>query len=170
MAIRFAQASEADATILARLNRQIHQTHVDHAPWFFAQPTVDEVQDAFAAMLRQGNTQGFVAYSDEITVGYILLVVRERAASIFCRASRSLSIEHIAAVPEWQRHGVGHRLIEAAEEYARVAGLGTIMAETWVFNHASQAFFESLGFQAQTVRYCMRILNVLRAESNVASS
>jgi GNAT superfamily N-acetyltransferase len=156
-AIQIARAFEADAAILAGLNPQIHRLHVDHAPWFFAQPTVDEVQDAFAAMLRQEDTRAFVAHADEIAVGYILLVVRERAANTFCRASRSLWIEQILVVPEWQRNGVGHRLIEAAAEYARTAGLGTLVAETWAFNQTSRAFFKSCGFQPHIERYYLRI-------------
>jgi GNAT superfamily N-acetyltransferase len=130
---------------------------VDHAPSFYAQPTDGEIEEAFSAMLRQENAQAFIAYAAEEPIGYILLVVHERAANTFCRANRSLWIEQISVVPEWQRHGVGRRLVEATAKHARAVGLGTIMAESWTFNPNSHAFLQSLGFQEQSVRYRLNV-------------
>jgi diamine N-acetyltransferase len=153
--IRIVRATEADASLVARLNSQVHKLHVDHAPAFFAEPRDDEVREALAAMLREADNQAFIAYADEEAIGYILLALRDRIANTFCRANRSLWIEQVLVVPEWRRHGVGRRLVEAATGYARACGIETLVAEVWTFNRDSHAFFQSVGFPAQSVRYCM---------------
>jgi GNAT superfamily N-acetyltransferase len=104
--MRIDTATLADAQTLAELNEHVHRLHLEHAPAFFRDPTRQEAADAFRALLGREDTRAFVAYIGDRAVGYVLIVVYERAAGAFSPARRTLYIDQIAVDPGCRRRGV----------------------------------------------------------------
>ena len=48
---------------------------------------------------------------------------------------------------EARRSGIGHRLLSAAEDWARSQGCAEMASDTWIDNEISQTCHEALGFE-----------------------
>lgn len=53
----------------------------------------------------------------------------------------------LAVQPEYQRLGIGRRLVEWLEKSARVAGIFTVHLEVRAKNYAARRFYRTLGYQ-----------------------
>jgi len=62
-------------------------------------------------------------------------------------------------VPEWRGQGIGHRMMEAFLEQARLAGVRSVALEVWGDNHPARRIYERAGFCAR------RELVALRADA-----
>jgi ribosomal protein S18 acetylase RimI-like enzyme len=58
----------------------------------------------------------------------------------------AMLIENVAVHPRYQRHGLGSRLMQFAEDRARASGLGELLLITNPIMTRSVAFYERLGF------------------------
>ena len=56
----------------------------------------------------------------------------------------------------YRGQGLGHRLLETAEEWARQQGLPRISLSVGAQNTLGQKLYESLGFQVETLRMTKR--------------
>ena len=75
---------------------------------------------------------GFLAEVDGTIVGFAALEVYSKKLA---------EIRSLAVVPEYQRHGIGKRLVEACIDLARERNILEVMAIT-----SSEGFFQSCGF------------------------
>lgn len=57
----------------------------------------------------------------------------------------------------YRGHGLGHRLMETAEEWARQQGLPRISLSVGVRNTLGQRLYESLGYQVETLRMTKKL-------------
>jgi GNAT superfamily N-acetyltransferase len=88
--------------------------------------------------------------------GYVARVDGEPAAYMALAAHRSWSLEiHVMGVlPAYHRHGLGRRLVEAAEAAARADGFPYLTVKTLGPSHgdpgyaATRRFYAAVGFQA----------------------
>lgn len=89
----------------------------------------------------------FVAFAEEGThrelVGYVLLMTH---AQDDLTAVQQAYILDIAVKPEYRRQGIGTRLIQKAEEYARSKGLSYIGLTVAVGNTAALKLYRNLGY------------------------
>ncbi|MEW6749582.1 MAG: GNAT family N-acetyltransferase [Candidatus Latescibacterota bacterium] len=93
----------------------------------------------------------FVWESDGRVVGYI--------TTRLDRESRLGWIPNIAVLPQFQGHGVGRRLMEAALEYMRAEGMECAKIETLEQNAVGSRFYPDVGFRevARQIHYAMRL-------------
>lgn len=150
-------ASAADANTFAELNRHVHSIHLENAPSFFREPTLEEAAAAFRRLLSKEDARAYLALLDGEAVGYLLLFLREREAHAFCPARRFLYVEQISVEPAWQGHGVGRALMDAALQFAVESGIDDIETDTWAFNSQAQTFFQAVGFAPKTYHYQMKL-------------
>ncbi len=65
----------------------------------------------------------------------------------------TLYVDDICVDENARGQGVGRRLFEHVEKYARDEGFYNITLNVWAFNEGARAFYESCGMQVQ--RYGM---------------
>jgi ribosomal protein S18 acetylase RimI-like enzyme len=74
------------------------------------------------------------------------------------RPTRHFTGEHdgyigeLAVAEHAARHGIGRALIDAAESWARDAGLANLTLHTGSYNTTARAFYAALGFTEEEVR------------------
>lgn len=85
----------------------------------------------------------FGAYDGEICVG---IALAEPHAW-----NRSLTVEELHVDAEYQRQGIGLRLMDALEERARATGLRTIVCETQNTNVNAIDFYRHIGFALEAI-------------------
>jgi aminoglycoside 6'-N-acetyltransferase I len=83
--------------------------------------------------------------SDERPAGMIELSQRDYAEG--CEESPAPFIEGWFVHEDQRRRGVGRALVQAAEAWAREQGFSELGTDTQIWNTASQAAHEALGFE-----------------------
>jgi ribosomal protein S18 acetylase RimI-like enzyme len=68
-------------------------------------------------------------------------------------------IPNLAVLPQYQRQGVGRRLMEAALQHLRAQGMECARIETLAQNQVGSRFYPSMGFAevARQIHYVMRL-------------
>jgi aminoglycoside 6'-N-acetyltransferase I len=88
----------------------------------------------------------FVAEDDEVLVGFVEVGLRSHADG--CDPSLPCGfVEGWYVAPAHRRQGVGRRLMESAEAWARQEGCREIASDTWIDHEASQRAHAGLGFE-----------------------
>lgn len=145
------RAGPGDESLVASLNRHVHDLHVAAEPQEFHPAEVGEVQAFFAAVLASPTHLVFVAESAG-PIGYIWADELHRRRNAFKNERHLVYIHHIAVAPEHRRTGAGAALYRAVESEARERGLTDLALDHWSFNNDAAVFFRKLGFQNYNVR------------------
>jgi predicted dehydrogenase/GNAT superfamily N-acetyltransferase len=124
------QAGLPDVDTLRVITRTAYQHYVERMGREPAPMTADH-----AAEVDTG--QAWIAEADGAPVGLIVLIPSDD----------HLLIENVAVLPDFQRRGVGRRLLEFAERQARAASLGQIRLYTHETMTENQAYYLNRGYQ-----------------------
>jgi ribosomal protein S18 acetylase RimI-like enzyme len=93
---------------------------------------------AFLGMFDDPSTHGFIAELDDHIAGYIRL--------FFNRDENRLYAPSLYFLSDFQRHGMGGRLLEAAEGYAKERDLDELWVGVMVKNRQALDFYRKAGF------------------------
>jgi ribosomal protein S18 acetylase RimI-like enzyme len=96
-------------------------------------------EESFLSMFGDPLTQGFVAEMDDQIAGYVRL--------FFNRDENRLYVPSLYFLPEFQGQGMGKRLLEAAEGYAKEKHLDELWIGVMVKNRQALVFYRKVGFQ-----------------------
>lgn len=136
-----------DASLIATLNRPIHEHHLQLAPSFFASYDHAAMEAAFSEMMARDDYHFFTAEVDGDTVGYVCFQERVSEANAFRQAVRTLYVQQISINPEAKRRGYGRLIMDEVERYAIAHGFPSIELDYWSVNEAAAAFYEQVGFR-----------------------
>jgi ribosomal protein S18 acetylase RimI-like enzyme len=100
-------------------------------------------------------SQAFVAKTDEGTPAGFVWVARTHNDSTG-QLEASLLNQYVAE--SYRGQGLGRRLMDKAEEWARLQGLTRISLSVGVQNAIGQRLYESLGYQAETLRMAKELI------------
>lgn len=126
-AITFLPAQPFEALELARLSRDLIETHL---PWSWTPPRIrDAIRDPERLVL--------VARSGSQIAGFAVMAFAERHAHL----------DLLAVTPRWRRHGIGTRLLQWLEASADVAGIEWIDLEVRARNTEARSFYARLGYR-----------------------
>ena len=146
-------ASVGDAETLAGLNRFVHDTHLQRRPDYFTPWRLEDVSAWFRDQLDHVSTAAWIAQEGDLSVGYLIMFVHERARNPFHHARRWCEIDQIAVDPAWRRRGIGGALVTAALEEAAARGLRDVELSSWAFNRDAHAMFRRFGFEPRVVTF-----------------
>jgi GNAT superfamily N-acetyltransferase len=105
--------------------------------------SLDEAREVFERFSRYPDYTLYVAcVGDEIVATFALLIMDNLAHL----GTPSGIIEDIAVAPEWQRRGIGRRMIEFALDRCRAKGCYKLALSANAKRASAHAFYESLGF------------------------
>ena len=107
----------------------------------------DRVAQFFARVGGDDDYAAFVACADGRVVGFVCTVTMD------WMMSASLFIQCIAVDHEYQRRGVGTRLLQHVEAYARDNGIAGVGLQSGVQRTAAHAFYERNGYTRSNYYY-----------------
>lgn len=119
--------------------------------------TIDESVRRQVARLRQDEgfpSQAFIARAEDGTLAGFVWVAQDHNDSTG-ELEATLLNQYVAE--PYRGQGLGRRLLETAEEWARGQGLPRISLSVGVRNTIGQRLYESLGYQAETLRMTKRL-------------
>jgi len=87
----------------------------------------------------------FLAYVGDEPAGFVSLRVTQPPAGL--QGAKAIELVQIYSEQKMIGKGVGHALMEAALESARLQGYDWIWLGVWEHNHRAQAFYRKWGFE-----------------------
>jgi ribosomal protein S18 acetylase RimI-like enzyme len=99
--------------------------------------------------------QAFVARTEDGTLAGFVWVARSH--NDFTGQLEASLLNQYVAEP-YRGHGLGRRLMETAEDWAREQGLPRISLSVGAHNTIGQRLYESLGYQVETLRMTKRLM------------
>jgi GNAT superfamily N-acetyltransferase len=104
-------------------------------------------------MNRDDAYDTFVAVSEEKVVGFITIEESmDLVSPIGCLRINGIAVRH-----EYQRRGIGTKLMAHAEAFAKENGLSSIILNSGVKRKAAHAFYKSLGYDMDSYCFDKRI-------------
>jgi GNAT superfamily N-acetyltransferase len=129
-AVRIREAALADAAVLTELIAEFNGPGVRPDRTIERMTACAELERALLA-----EVQGSIA-------GFACLRIVPAMADDYPHAT----LTELYVRPAWRRRGVGRRLLESAETYARSAGVEQLILLTGLGNADAQAFYRALGY------------------------
>ncbi|HLP55616.1 MAG TPA: GNAT family N-acetyltransferase [Fluviicola sp.] len=135
-----------DHRLIARLNEEVQQLHVNLHPEVFKPYDPTAVESALESMMAKPNSHAFVAMLGEIPAGFMLMFVKRIPENAFIYARETLYIDQIGVLNEYRKTGVGKLLMEQAEKLAQELGIKRIELDHWTANSVAAKYFRSKGY------------------------
>jgi ribosomal protein S18 acetylase RimI-like enzyme len=148
------KATHDDMAVLAALNRDVQQLHVEAMPDIYKPVNEMEfiVDDFENRVLSNPDGWVFLAEIDGEAVGYVYVFREQRPESPYTYARDYLTIDQISVKPVYQGMGAGRALVEAVSDLARSEQVNHLRLSVMAFNTAAVGFYANLGFEMYSHR------------------
>lgn len=131
---------------LAKLNEIVQTWHHHNYPDEFKPFDIAAIENALEKMLQNDDAFAFIAKLEDRSIGYLLGYIKTRPDSAFQYEKTVLYIDQVAVIEEFRNDGVGQRLLEEANQLARLKQIKEIQADFWSGNQLAEGFFRRNGF------------------------
>jgi len=152
--VHIRQATLADHGELAVLFGQLDTFHSDRAPWLFRKAAACHRSRSYLRTLLADPASGVLVADASVCVGVAVVHLHEAPeVPVFVRRKRTV-IDRIVIHPDWRRRGIGRKLYEGCEAWAKEHHTDWIELNVYEFNEPAQRFYAALGFETVMRRMC----------------
>jgi ribosomal protein S18 acetylase RimI-like enzyme len=149
--IRLAQTQDFEP--LCKLYFEFHEFHVRGVPdrlLSLGDPETFDSSELCAALEKivgDDDAALFVATVARQVVGLVEIYLRQDEANPARVSYQYGYLQSLMVREAFRRRGIGTRLLEAAQQWAREKGATKVRLETWEFAEGPQAFYERQGYR-----------------------
>lgn len=136
-----------DCDVLTRLNEEVQTLHLKLYPDFFKPYNQVEMKKALLDFLLDPNCKAYLAFKNNLPVGYALFFVKESKENAFQYSFKSLYVDQISVLKEHQRSGIGQLLLEQGEKIAKALGIKKLEIDHWAANDIAASHFRKNGYR-----------------------
>src|SRR5262245_59072157 len=146
-------AEQQDVAALSDLYVELHAFHVDHLPDRLrvgdAAPDRSDpaLEQGIRRILADADSAIFVAEIDGQVVGLAEMSVREPEPKPLRVTRRYAHLQSLVVSRRFRHLGIGIRLIEAAQHWAKERGAAEMQLDLWEFAAGPLSFYEALGYR-----------------------
>ena len=138
---------EKDPNLITALNHELQDHHAELLPHIFKRFDFDKIYPSIQKMLSKNTTYAFVAYDEKLPVGYVLCLEQELTENGFHYPHKSILVDQMGVLSEYQQQGVGKKLMDAVEEFAKDKGIDSLELTVWAVNERAKGFYDVCGFE-----------------------
>ena len=153
------KATEKDIPKILELLVQVDMVHHLGRPDIFKGPATKYGAEELKVILQDDKTPVFVCVPPEDeelpegspkhpVLGHAFCI-RQKIGNAVLAEIMTLYVDDICVDENARGQGVGRRLFEHVEKYARDEGFYNITLNVWAFNEGAKAFYDSCGMQVQ---------------------
>jgi ribosomal protein S18 acetylase RimI-like enzyme len=136
-----------DYKIIAALNEEVQNLHARLHPEMFKPFNKFEMEKALENYLKEPNTYAYLVLEDGIEVGCAVFFIREAKENAFHYNIKTLYIDQISVLTNYQRTGAGKILMDQAEKLAREMSVNKIELDHWSANVVAASYFRKYGYK-----------------------
>lgn len=131
---------------IASLVEEVQNLHADLFPNVYKPFEYYEIEKSIQTMLSNEKCKLFIARTSEVTIGYIMVLIKEIPESAFHYSFRLIHIDQLAVAESHKRTGVGAMLMRKVDELAKDLNIDRLELDHLENNSIAKAFFHSKGF------------------------
>lgn len=135
-----------DPETIAELNHVVQEKHRKLFRSSFKEFDYDSVLGEVESLLKKNDYWSFIAYLDEVPIGYAIVFKREFEENPFRNGYTALVIDQMCVITEYQRQGVGSQLVAEIRDFAKGMRVDKLELTVWKMNREAGAFYQKLGF------------------------
>lgn len=131
---------------IASLVEEVQNLHADLFPNVYKRFEYEGIQKVMETMLSNELCRLFIAQMNGVTVGYIMILIKEIPENAFHYSMRVIHIDQLAVAEEHKKMGVGALLMEKVEEVALELNIHRLELDHLDSNTVAKKFFHGKGF------------------------
>jgi GNAT superfamily N-acetyltransferase len=120
------------------------------------QAIADDLCERMHAWCREAEGRLFVAEQDGTVVGFVCVLAREPFTDLDDPPGTYALVTDLIVLPPWRGRGIGRRLLESAEMFARNAGAREFRIGVLSRNLAARRLYLAAGFQPHVEIFAKR--------------
>ena len=158
MNFQFRSATSEDYEAFCDLSASVDRLHRENLPDFFQEPSgpVRE-RKYFQELLARNDVQIFIAAQDQKIVGYVHIFVQETPSIPLLKQRKFGVIDAIVVDEAFRGQGVGKKLMDRAESWAREQGATSMELNVYTFNQEALDFYQRIGYRSLRTRMSKEI-------------
>jgi diamine N-acetyltransferase len=142
--MKIIQTTNAD--IIAKLNRSVHDLHVQWYPQYFKEYDYEAVKAFFQSFINKDNFIFLLLEDNEEAIGYAWIEIRKYPETPFRKAYKSIYVHQISIVETKRKKGYGSKLMEEIYLIASDNKIDLVELDYWTENEAAKDFYRKHGF------------------------
>jgi len=153
MAVSIRPAKGQDIEALCDIYYDFHEFHVCGVPTHLRglgdreQWDRSYLKGALARIIQSADAEIFLAEVGSTLAGFIEVYVRQDADEVTLVQHRYAELQSLMVSLPFRGNGIGTRLVEAAQQWARQKGAMEMRLGVWEFNEMAREFYENVGFR-----------------------
>jgi shikimate dehydrogenase len=140
-------ATTADVRGIQRLFTQGDAHHARLLPDVFRPAGEARPDELMESQIESPDSDYLVAAAGSRIVGFLNLAEDSRPAHPIFVPKRFAVVESMVVAEEFRDRGIGTRLLEEAEAWARARGLESVQLNVWADNLAAIRLYQRLGYE-----------------------
>ena len=146
-------ALKSDYEALCEIIDEIDALHRNALPSIYKKPDgpVRE-KDYINSIISDKDQRVLVAMHEGRIVGFINAVIIASKDFPIVKKRKYVKLDTVVVKEEFQRSGIGTRLMEGIHDWAREKGMNQIELAVWSFNTSAISFYNKLGYKTAQQR------------------
>jgi len=150
-----------DAFLLARLNRPLHELHVQQHPHLFKPFDEEAIAVYFAGCLADSSYLHIGAFVADEPAGFVQAQLIEKPENPFAWGYRYVHIHQLNVLETFRGKGIAGELMNAVHLHAGDQGIAITDLTVWQFNTPARTFYERIGYEYGLLRMYRRLQDSL---------
>ncbi len=156
--LRIRAATDTDYGRLQQVFDEVEEFHREALPTIFRKPeTTFPSQGMFTSLVHDSGAEVLITEGEKSVLGFLIIREARSPDDPILMPRRYATIDMLAVRRDYQRNGIGSRLVDAAHAWARGRGLGEAELEVWEFNDQARAFYEHMAYRTLSLRLTRRL-------------
>ena len=153
MTVQIRTAEMGDYPALCSLFEEVDALHRVNHPEIFQKP-VGPVRDIdyYRALVSDEDIGLFVAEAENQVVGFVHVITRDSPPIPIFVPRRFAIVDNLAVSKNFQRKGIGQKLMDTAQYWAADKGATSIELNVYHFNQKAISFYENMGYKPTSQR------------------
>jgi diamine N-acetyltransferase len=135
-----------DFELVAKLNKYVHDLHVNLYPEYFKEYNYEDIKDFFKGIIDRENFVFLVLEEDDESIGYAWFELRNYPDNAFKKAYKSVYVHQISISENQRKRGYGTKLMDEISNIANANGIKKIELDYWFNNEIAKNFYKKSDF------------------------
>ncbi|MGE7604168.1 N-acetyltransferase family protein [Peribacillus sp. NPDC097675] len=135
-----------DYELVAKLNKAVHDLHVNLYPEYFKEYNFEEIKTFFQKNIDKEEFTFLLLEDGDLPLGYAWIEIRNYPDNAFKKPYRSVFVHQISISENQRNKGYGSKLMEEITEIAKANGINKIELDYWLNNEIAKNFYKKNEF------------------------